>query len=336
MRKSLLRIAILTVLGILPYNLALADVDITGSMEFHYVSKDPGTTVSGASNDYFHNDSKVEIVFSNKTNTGLNISLYQTLRTNNNSNSDSDESFMTIEGNFGYLGLGSSGGVGDELTPTAADLIGPGSTDDKAPQFYSSTGSLTSQQASLINIIDNENNITYKLPTISGLTLGASYKDAGDTASANDDETVFAGSYEMVSGNLTGTLAYATNSISGATAGAGGINSSSIGLTLASGPITVIIAQAEDDQSTSIKTEVNDYGFSYAVDDSLTLAVTGTEVTESLGSEALDVTSVSTKYTIASGLDSYITYHDYDYKAGTSGATSDDGSALIVSVVATF
>ncbi len=336
MRKSLLRISILTFLGILPYNLALADVAITGSMEFHYVSQDPGTSVSGASNDYFHNDSKVEIEFSNKTNAGLNISLYQTLRTNNNSNVDSDGSFMTIEGNFGYLGLGSSGGVGDELTPTAADLIGPGSTDAKAPQFYWSTGSLTSQQASLINIIDNENNITYKLPTISGLTLGASYKDAGDTAAANDDETVFAGSYEMVSGNLTGTLAYATNSISGATAGAGGTNSSSIGLTLALGPITVIIAQAEDDQSTSITTEANDYGFSYAVDDSLTLAVTGTEVSESLGSESLDVTSVSAKYTIASGLNSYITYHDYDYKAGASGATSDDGSALIVSVEATF
>jgi hypothetical protein len=336
MRKLLLRTATLSVLATLPYSLAVADVAINGSMEFHYVSKDPGTTVSGASNDYFHNDSKVELGFSNKTDTGLNISMYQTLRTNNNSNVDSDASYMTVEGNFGYIGLGNSGGIGDELTPTAADLIGPGSTDAKAPQFYSSTGSLTSQQASLINIIDNENNITYKLPSINGLTVGASYKDAGDDASANADETVFAGSYEMVSGNLTGTLAYATNSIGGATAGAGSTNSSSIGVTLSSGPFTVIIAQAEDDQSTSITTEVNDYGFSYAVDDALTLAVTGTEVSETQGSETLDVTSISAKYTIASGLDSYITYHDYDYKAGTSGATSDDGSAILVSLEATF
>ena len=339
MRKLLLKTSIFTAAATLFSNFALADigkVDLTGSMQFHYVAKDPGTAVSGASNDYFHNDSKVELGFSNKTDTGLTISMFQTLRTNNNTDVDSDGSYITIEGGFGYLGLGNSGGVGDELTPTAADLIGPGSTDAKAPQFYSSTGSLTSQQASLINIIDNENNITFKLPSMGGLTLGVSYKDAGDDASANADETVIAGSYEMTSGNVTGTLAYANNTINGASAGDGSTNSTSLGLTLSSGPITVIIAQAEDDQSTSITTEVNDYGLSYKVDDSLTLAFAGTEVTESSGSEGLDITSVSAKYTIANGLDSYITYHDYDYQAGTSGATSDDGSTIIVSLEATF
>ena len=320
-------------------NMVKAEINISGSMQFHYINQDPGTTTSGASNDHFHSDQKVDLEFSNKTDSGITISMFQTLRSNGTeavSASDSDGNYMSLEGSFGYISLGNSGGVGDEFTPTAADLIGPGSTDSKAPQFYSSTGSLTSQQASLINIIDAENNITYKLPSIGGLTLGASYKDAGAGASENADETVLAGLYEFTSGNVTGTFAIASNSISGSTAGAGSTNSSSIGLTLASGPFTMIIAEAKDDQSTSITTEVNDYGLSYAIDKDLTLAVTGTEVTESLGAETLDISSVSAKYTVANGLDAYLTYHDYDYAAGSSGATSDDGSATILSLEATF
>ena len=279
-------------------NMVKAEINISGSMQFHYINQDPGTTTSGASNDHFHSDQKVDLEFSNKTDSGITISMFQTLRSNGTeavSASDSDGNYMSLEGSFGYISLGNSGGVGDEFTPTAADLIGPGSTDSKAPQFYSSTGSLTSQQASLINIIDAENNITYKLPSIGGLTIGASYKDAGAGASENADETVLAGLYDFTSGNVTGTFAIASNS-----------------------------------------TEVNDYGLSYAIDKNLTLAVTGTEVTESLGAETLDISSVSAKYTVANGLDAYLTYHDYDYAAGTSGATSDDGSATILSLEATF
>ena len=317
----------------------VAEVSLSGSMQWHYISQDPGSSTSGASNDYFHGDNKVNFTFTNKTDSGLTIQMNQTIRTNSANTTtaaDSDGANMSIEGGFGTLSFGQQGDIGDSLSPTAADLIGPGSTDGKAPSFYSSSGSLTSQQASLVNIIDTENSITYTFPNVGGLTLGASYKDAGSGASNNDNETVVAGSYEFTSGNISGSIVYAKNSIDGATAGSGSLNSSSIGFMVTSGPISAIIAQAEDDQSTSIQTEINDYGISYAVNDQLTLAATGTEVTESSGGETLDVTSLAAKYTIASGLDAYLTYHDYDYAAGTSGATADDGSATIFSLEATF
>ena len=48
------------------------------------------------------------------------------------------------------------------------------------------------------------------------------------------------------------------------------------------------------------------------------------------------ITSVAAKYTIVNGLDAYLTYHDYDYAAGTSGATADDGSATMFSLEANF
>ena len=320
-------------------SLAISEVNISGSMQWHYLDQDPGTSTSGASDNHFHSDNKVEFALTNKTDSGLTISMYQTIRSNGTeavSAADSDGNYITLEGGFGYFSLGNSGGVGDELTPTAADLIGPGSTDGKASTFYNSSSSLTSQQASLVNIIDAENNITYKLPSIGGLTLGLSYKDAGQGASENADETVVAGSYEFTSGDVTGSITYASNSIDGATAGAAGLDSSAIGLTVSSGPFSLILAQAEDDQSSTIVTEINDYGISYAVSDALTFAVAGTEVTETSGGETLDVTSVSAKYTIVNGLDAYLTYHDYDYGAGSSGLSADDGSATLISIEATF
>ena len=318
----------------------LADVSITGGMEFTYTSQDKGdAAVNGASDDYFSSDQEVLLAFTKKTDSGLTIGMYADLESSGTeavSSLNSDENYITIEGGFGYLQLGNKDGVGEQFTPTASDLIGPDGTDDNAPQFYSSTGSLGTQQASLINTIGDENNITYILPSIGGLTVGASFKDAGDGASENADETVVAAKYEFESGAVKGSLTYADNSISGATSGASSTNSSAMGITLSSGPVTFIYAHAEDDQSTTIETEADDYGISYQVNDALTLAVTGTEITESTGGESLDVTSVALNYNITSGLDAYLTYHDYDYKAGTSGATSDDGSATAITLAATF
>ena len=318
----------------------LADVSITGGMEFTYTSQDKGdAAVNGATDDYFSSDQEVLLAFTKKTDSGLTIGMYADLESSGTeavSSLNSDENYITIEGGFGYLQLGNKDGVGEQFTPTASDLIGPDGTDDNAPQFYSSTGSLGTQQASLINTIGDENNITYILPSIGGLTVGASFKDAGDGATENADETVIAAKYEFESGAVKGSLHYANNSISGATSGASSTNSSAMGITLSSGPVTFIYAHAEDDQSTTIETEADDYGISYQVNDALTLAVTGTEITESTGGESLDVTSVALSYNITSGLDAYLTYHDYDYKAGTSGATSDDGSVTAIKLAATF
>ena len=318
----------------------LSEVSISGSYEFTYTSQDKGdAAVTGASDDYFTTDQEVLIAFTNKTDSGLTIGMYADIEASGTAAAGSygsDEHYITIEGGFGLLQLGAKDGVGEQFTPTASDLIGPDGTDDNSPQMYSSTGSLGTQQASLINTIEDENNITYISRSIGGLTVGASYKDAGSTSALNNDETVIAAKYEFESGAVKGSLTYADNSISGATSGASSTNSSAMGITLSSGPVTFIYAHAEDDQSTTIETEADDYGISYQVNDALTLAVTGTEITESTGGESLDVTSVALSYNITSGLDAYLTYHDYDYKAGTSGATSDDGSVTAITLAATF
>ena len=99
---------------------------------------------------------------------------------------------------------------------------------------------------------------------------------------------------------------------------------------------TAIIAKAESDVTTAITTNITDYGIQYNVGNGLTLAAVGTQIDENTGGETSDITSVSAKYTIAAGLDAYLTYHDYDYEAGTSGDTDDDGSVTYLTLKASF
>ena len=53
MRKLLLSTTALAAAATLSANTVLADVAITGGMEWTYESRDPGTATTGASNDDF-------------------------------------------------------------------------------------------------------------------------------------------------------------------------------------------------------------------------------------------------------------------------------------------
>ena len=338
MRKLLLGTTALAAATTLATNVALADVSVSGSYEFTYSSQDSGIASSGSSFDSFTNDSDVKFSFTNKTDSGLTIGMHVLME-----NGGEDESNMTISGGFGKLQLGADDGAGDQLTRTAHDLVGPDALNDgggkviyNATTGRSSAGNLSDDNADLINDVNDQNAITYILPSMGGLTIGATYRDAGSGTANNDDETVVAGKYAFESGAVKGTIHYGTNNIGGTTAGAASRNSSSMALDVSTGPFRAVIAKAEDEVTTAVTTEVTDYGIQYNVGNGLTLAAVGTQVEENTGGETSDITTVSAKYNIASGLDAYVTYHDYDYKAGSSGETSDDGSWTQLTLKATF
>ena len=355
MRKLLLSTTALMTAAALSTSAAIADVSISGMMEFTYQSIDPGTSVTGASNDRFHSDQEINIKSSTKTDSGLEIGVVLTMQaagenasvsadkaTSASPGFNAEENYMYVKGGFGTLQLGGNDGAGDQLTRTAHDLLGPDALNDGAPSFHSRGGTaaggmnLADDNADLMNDIDDENNITYILPKMGGLTVGVSYKDAGAGAAENADETVVAAKYEFTSGAVKGSLHAGHNSISGASAGDGSTNSQSLGIDISSGPFRAVIAKASTDVSTTIETSVTDYGIQYNVGNGIVLSAVGTQIDENTGGETLDVTSLSVKYNIASGLDAYLTYHDYDYAAGTSDGTADDGSATILTIKTTF
>jgi hypothetical protein len=338
MRKLLLGTTAIAAAATLSTNVALADVSISGAMEFTYKSQDSGNAATGASQDSFVTDNDVAISFTNKTDSGLEI--FMVSKIEQISGIASDEAYMGVKGGFGTLTFGQDDGAGDQLTRTAHDLVGPDALNDGGGSVLgakASDGNLSDDNADLIDDVNDENAITYILPTMGGLTIGATYKDAGSDASSNADETVIAAKYAFESGAVKGSIHYGNNNISGATAGAASTNSDSMAIDVSTGPIRAVIAKAEDEVSSTVTTEVTDYGIQYNVGNGLTLAVVGTQVEENTGGETSDITTVSAKYNIASGLDAYLTYHDYDYEDGTTGTTADDdGSYTQVTLKATF
>ena len=345
MRKLLLGTTALAAAATLSANVALADVTISGAMEFTYQSHDPGTTVSGASNDEFSSDQDIAIKFEKKTDTGLTIGMYQKIETaaaGKASGVSSDENYLYIKGGFGSVTLGNNDGAGDQLTRTAHDMLGVDALNDGNGTGINVLGSggtrnLKDDNADLMDDVDDENNVTYILPKMGGLTVGASYADAGDASDENADQTSFGAKYDFESGAVKGSIHLGTNSVSGANAGDSSTNHNSMGIDLSSGPFRAVIAKAESDTSTaSVTTEVTDYGVQYNVGNGLTLTAVGTQIEENTGGETSDVVSLGAKYNIASGLDAYLTYHDYDYAAGDSGGTSDDGSYTILTIQAKF
>ena len=347
MRKLLLSTSALAAAATLSANVALAaDVNITGSTEFTYMSRDSGISVTGRSDDKFTIDSDIAFSFKNKTDSGLEVGMTIVME-----NGGEDEAYMTVKGGFGSLTLGEDDGAGDKLTRTASDLVGPDALNDGGGYVYAGskdfdgtavtgTDYLSDDNADLITDINDANAITYILPNMGGLTVGLSYLDAGAKAAENGDMTVVGAKYEFTSGNVNGAIHYGNNSISGASAGDASKNSNSMALDISTGPVRAVIAKAEDDRTTTIKTEVTDYGVSYNIGNGLTIAAVGTQVEENTGGETSDITSLSAKYTIASGLDAYLTYHDYDYTAGTSGAAAsradDDGTYTQLTIKASF
>ena len=343
MRKLLLSTTALAAAATLSANTVLADVAITGGMEWTYESRDPGTATTGASNDDFSSDTNIKMTFTNKTDSGLEIGLVydmESLGDDDANNNGADENYMYFKGGFGTIMLGQNDGAGDQLTRTASDLVGPDALSDNGSGMTgtnATTTRLADDNADLVNDIGDENNITYIMPAMGGLTLGASYKDAGDDAAANADETVFAAKYAFTSGAVKGSLHYGNNSIGGANAGDGSTNSTSMGIDVSSGPFRAVMAKAESDVTTAVTTEITDYGIQYNMGNGITLAAVGTQIEENTGGESSDITTVSVKYNIASGLDAYLTYHDYDYEDGTTGtAADDDGSVTLITIKAAF
>ena len=342
MRKLLLTTTALVAAGAISTAATASDFSISGDFKFSYDERDSGIAVAGQSGDRMYTEQNITMKWVNKTDSGLEISMYTTLNSEGAGGTESignDENAIKIKGGFGTIQLGNDDAAGDQLTRTAHDILGtPDALHGDLPAFHRSTvdGNLADDNADLNHDIDDEANITYILPKMGGLTVGAAYRDAGSGAAENADETEVAAKFEFTAGEVSGAIHYGTNSMDGATAGAAGLDASSMGLDVSMGNIRAVFAQAQRDVNATVETEITDFGVSYKVSDALSMAVVMTEVTENTGGESLDVTSVGATYTIASGLKASLTYHDYDYKAGSSSETNDDGSNTTLSIVASF
>jgi len=326
MRKLLLGTTALAAAATLSANAALADVSISGYYEWRYESRSSqNSTYDGTT---FGNDSEITFKFTNKTDSGLTVQMYQEL-TSDSTDGDFDEANISISGGFGTFVLGQQDGVNDNggFGIAANNLV--------SEEMYtnSATEDMQIVNGDMANLGGDDNKITYITPSMGGLTAGISYTDSGYTGST--DTTEVAAKYAMEAGGAKITLGVVSGTTENATQD---IDSSVVGVQIDSGDISVILSQSEYEASSQDEQGV-DFGVSYKVSDALKIVAYTTEVEDDSSSEEYSNTGFEAVYTIASGLSAIVTIEDYDYKVGTLAAASavaDSGTHSKLTIKATF
>jgi len=325
MRKLLLGTTALAAAATLSANAALADVSISGYYEWRYESR--SSQLSTNDGTTFGNDSEITFKFTNKTDSGLTVEMYQEL-TSDAPDGDFDEANISISGGFGKVILGQQDGVNDQGFGIAANNL-------VSEEMYtnSATEDMQIVNGDMANLGGDDNKITYITPSMGGLTAGISYTDSGAVGSS--DTTEVAAKYAMEAGGAKITLGVVSGTTENATQD---IDSSVVGVQIDSGDISVILSQSEYEASSQDEQGV-DFGVSYKVNDALKIVGYTTEVEDDSSSEEYSNTGFEAVYTIASGLAAIVTIEDYDYKVGTLAAASavaDSGTHSKLTIKATF
>ncbi|MDA9825149.1 porin [Alphaproteobacteria bacterium] len=295
MRKVLLATTALVAMSV---TAAQADVSISGGMDFQY-------TTSDSADDAASVDGNITIKGSMITDTGLTVTVTQnnalqvqslntaaTMR-----DSQVEDAFMTVAGDFGTLILGQTDMVNDRndgalginndvfsLEPvTHGTLIGTDTSDSTAA------------------------NIGFESPTMNGLKVYAGAVPAGGS---------------QLGANFS--IAGLSMHVQTATGFAAGQDEVSIGAKGSFAGATIAVGSKQEDAS-GTKTDSSDFAIKYPMTDTTTVSFLYEE--GSTGTTKHEKTSIEAKYTITPGLDFYIGTSSID----TAG-TTDSGAAAALSV----
>ena len=324
MRKLLLGTTALAAAATLSANVALADVSISGFLEWDYQNVD--SEIAANDGTSFGQDSEVKMVFTNKTDSGLTIAFQTEFETDKGSSGVSDDNFLSISGGFGKVVLGELDGVMDQYGIAASDL--------PAEELYVGEPTDMVTENGDGGVSGGESNkISYHLPAVGGLTAGISYTNSGVAGTA--DAMSYAARYTVDAGGATVTLAGVTGTKE--VSGAQDQDTQNLGVKITSGNVALVLSNstyedADQDEST------NGVAASYKMNDSTTLIGYSTKTEDDLASsgEEYTVSGVEVQYTIASGLTAYVTVEDYEYKIGSTSNTADSGTASSLTIKAKF
>ena len=330
MRKYLLSTSTLAGAALLS-TAAIADVSISGTMEWEMINGDTDSSTFDGTSMAIMNE--VGIDFTNKTDSGLTITLNTDLDTDSGG---VDDNSMSISGGFGRIVVGETDGAEDAFTIHGASLpaeehnmptgTAAGTFVDTDNDIMTSTGA---QQDG------NGNGISYYLPAMGGLTAGVTFKDSG--ASTSTDMTAFGAQYAMETSGAAVTIGYTTATTEAASQDS---DSTNLGVKIVMNGVTLIANQATMETSTDDETG-NSFGASYTLPSGITLAASTMKAeddgTTDLGEE-YTVNHYEMVYPVASGLSMVFNVSDYDYKtgAGNTEKTADSGTFSSVMLKASF
>jgi len=328
MRKYLLSTSTLAGAALLS-SVAVADVSISGYMEWEMINGDTDSSKFDGTSMAINNE--VGIDFTNKTDSGLTITLNTDLDTDSGG---VDDNSMSISGGFGKIVVGETDGAEDVYAIHAAALVAEehnmptGTTTfvDTDNDIMTATGS---------QLTGNGNKISYHLPAMGGLTAGASFQDSGYNTST--DLTEFGANYSMEAGGAAITIGYTSATQEGATKDS---DATTLGIKVVTGALSVIANQATVDTATDDETG-NSFGIAYSLPNGMTLGAT-TMTAEDDGAtdlgEEYSVNHYELTMPVASGLSVLLNVSDYDYKtgAGNTEKVADSGTFSSIMLKASF
>ena len=286
MRKVLLATTALVAMSV---TAAQADISIGGGMDFQY-------TTSDTADDSASVDGNITIKGSMTTDNGLAITVTQ-----NNSlqtaDSQVEDAFMTIGGDFGTLILGQTDMVNDR--------------NDGALGINNDLFTLQSvAHGSLIGTDTTDSvaaNIGFESPTMNGIKVYAGAVPAGGS---------------QLGANFS--IAGLSMHVQTATGFSAGLDEVSVGAKGTFAGATIAVGSKQEDAS-GTKTDSSDFTIKYALNDTTSVSFMYEE--GSTGSTKHDQTSIEAKYVITPGLNFYIGTNSVD----TAG-TTNSGAAAALSV----
>jgi outer membrane protein OmpU len=303
MRKLLLGTTALVASGALLANAAVADVSISAATEWSYSSRSSNVTANDGTS--FGTDSEIKFSFSNKTDSGLSIGYVVELESDD-TNTDINESSLSISGGFGKVVLGENDSVADNYGVASTDLPSEESSPTVASASIGVNTDISGMEGDL-------NKVSYHLPAMGGLTAGASFRDSGAVGST--DTTTYGFNYKMDANGTAITIGGATATTEAATTDTDAQN---LGVKIVSGNLSFIASQshletADDD------IESTGAAISYTMANGMVLVAHTMKSEDDLeAGEEYTKSGVELQYKIAAGLTAVINVDDYEYTAATT------------------
>ena len=308
-------------------SVAVADVSISASTEFKYISRSSQVTATDGTET--KSDSEIAFKFSNKTDNGLTVGYVVELQSDGGDTAI-DESSFSIEGGFGKVILGENDGVGESFGIAAEDLVAEEERDSVVSATINTGTDITQKNGNAIKL-------AYFLPPMGGFTAGISHADSGNVS--GKDTTSYGAHYTMDAGGNTITIGGATTTTEAATTDT---DSQNLGVKIVNGNLSVTVSQGtfeavDEDRS------AQGIGAKYKMSDDMTFAAFTLSTEDDLDiGEEYSASGVEAVYTIAAGLTAVVGVTDYEYTKSTGtidtgmSAVNDSGTTTALTIKATF
>ena len=302
---------------------AHAEVSISGGATMSYQAVSDDMTRTAVSDETLgFADNTITVSFSAVTDSGLSLAYSTNMQASTSQNA-------SISGDFGSIAMSGTAHAAESFDVTSPTMKGGhGDVQGTVKGSVSSgagvavTSDVRENEADMSHL--DGANIAYYSPSINGFSFGASI----GSLAATDDVTSFGAKYSADMGGVSYSVGYA------ASEGAANVSANHMGVSVTAGDITVGIATADNETSTTSKEEVTSYGVTYVMSDALSLNAGHVNSENTLASKEMTMTSVGVSYTIASGLAAHIANNSFDYKE--SSATVNDGSIMSVMLTLSF